>query len=206
MQLDRGQVRLWRTRWLAAASLLAQAVAEGVSDQQLKAIITKVLSDEPRLGTPKFFSVEIVVQIVAIACESPQEDERPISHWSARELASEAVKRGIVEKVSPRSVGRFLKGSKESNRTAIGTGSTLIRMIRLPEEEQVRTICQLHQQAVELFTQDGIHLISTDEMTGIQALERAHPTKPMRIGLVERQEFEYIRHDTQSGKSQLGYC
>lgn len=35
-------------------------------------------------------------------------------------------------------------------------------------------------------------------MTGIQALERAHPTKPMRIGLVERQEFEYIRHGTQS--------
>ena len=110
LQLDRGQVRLWRTRWLAAASLLAQAVAEGVSDQQLKAIITKVLSDEPRWGTPKFFSVEIVVQIVALACESPQESERPVSHWSARELASEAVKRGIVEKVSPRSVGRFLKG------------------------------------------------------------------------------------------------
>lgn len=110
LQLDRGQVRLWRTRWLAAASLLAQAVAEGVSDQQLKAIITKVLSDETRLGTPKFFSVEIVVQIVALACESPQESERPVSHWSARELASEAVKRGIVEKVSPRSVGRFLKG------------------------------------------------------------------------------------------------
>ena len=43
-----------------------------------------------------------------------------------------------------------------------------------------------------------MHLVSTDEMTGIQALERANPTKPMRIGLVERQEFEYIRHGTQT--------
>ena len=41
-------------------------------------------------------------------------------------------------------------------------------------------------------------MVSTDEMTGIQALERAHPTKPMRLGKVERQEFEYIRHGTQS--------
>lgn len=35
-------------------------------------------------------------------------------------------------------------------------------------------------------------------MTGIQALERAHPTKPMRPGRVEQVEFEYIRHGTQS--------
>ena len=41
-------------------------------------------------------------------------------------------------------------------------------------------------------------MISTDEKTGIQALERAHPTQPMESGRVERQEFEYIRHGTQS--------
>jgi hypothetical protein len=44
----------------------------------------------------------------------------------------------------------------------------------------------------------GIHVLSTDEMTGIQALERAAPTLPMRPGQVERREFEYIRHGTQS--------
>ena len=53
----------------------------------------------------------------------------------------------------------------------------------------VNSICT----AAELLTL-GIHLVSTDEMTGIQALERAHPTQPMGIGKVERQEFEYIRH------------
>src|SRR5215212_8279156 len=40
--------------------------------------------------------------------------------------------------------------------------------------------------------------MSTDEMTGIQALERKHPTLPLLPGLVERREFEYIRHGTQS--------
>jgi transposase len=39
-------------------------------------------------------------------------------------------------------------------------------------------------------------VVSTDEMTGIQALERAAPTLPMRPGQVERREFEYVRHGT----------
>jgi len=61
----------------------------------------------------------------------------------------------------------------------------------------VSYICQLHQQAHQLLTQ-GIHLVSTDEMTGIQALERTVANRPMKPGRVERIEFEYIRHGTQS--------
>ena len=44
----------------------------------------------------------------------------------------------------------------------------------------------------------GAHIVSTDEMTGIQALERIAPTQPMRPGQVERREFEYERHGTLS--------
>ncbi len=40
--------------------------------------------------------------------------------------------------------------------------------------------------------------MSTDEKTGLQALERRFPTLPMRPGDVERREFEYIRHGTQT--------
>jgi hypothetical protein len=67
---------------------------------------------------------------------------------------------------------------------------------------QVKTVCDLYQQAPQLHAQ-GIHLVSTDEKTGIQALERAAPTKPMQPGVAgqagqsERQEYEYIRHGTQ---------
>jgi hypothetical protein len=69
-------------------------------------------------------------------------------------------------------------------------------------EAQVKTVCALYEQAPQLQTQ-GVHLISTDEKTGIQALERAAPTKPMQPGVagqagrIERQEYEYIRHGTQ---------
>lgn len=42
----------------------------------------------------------------------------------------------------------------------------------------------------------GAHVISVDDKTGMQALERLHPTKPVRPGLVERVEFEYVRHGT----------
>lgn len=68
-----------------------------------------------------------------------------------------------------------------------------------PQEfsQQVKLVCQLYEDAPTLYSQ-GIHLVSTDEMTGIQALERVHPSKPMRPGKVELTEFEYIRHGTQS--------
>jgi transposase len=42
----------------------------------------------------------------------------------------------------------------------------------------------------------GERVLSTDEMTGIQALERKHPPIPMGPGRVERREFEYIRRGT----------
>jgi putative transposase len=63
--------------------------------------------------------------------------------------------------------------------------------------EQVATVCAVYAAAPVLETL-GVHVLSTDEMTGIQALERAAPTLPMHPGKVERREFEYIRHGTQS--------
>jgi transposase len=57
-------------------------------------------------------------------------------------------------------------------------------------------VCNLYQEAPQLHNQ-GVHVMSTDEKTGIQALERAAPTKALQSGVPERQEAEYIRHGTQ---------
>lgn len=57
-------------------------------------------------------------------------------------------------------------------------------------------MCELYAQAPALHAA-GVHVLSTDEKTAIQALERTHPTRPTRPGLVELQEFEYTRHGTQ---------
>jgi transposase len=62
-------------------------------------------------------------------------------------------------------------------------------------EQQVKTVCEVYQAALARQAQ-GDRTISCDEMTGIQALERKQPTKPMRPGQVEKREFEYIRHGT----------
>jgi DDE superfamily endonuclease len=42
----------------------------------------------------------------------------------------------------------------------------------------------------------GERLLSTDELTGVQALERKHPGLPLAPGKVERREFAYVRHGT----------
>lgn len=62
---------------------------------------------------------------------------------------------------------------------------------------QVETICTLYAYAPLLHALGG-HVVSCDEMTGIQALERIAPTKPLQPGREERREFEYKRHGTLS--------
>jgi hypothetical protein len=61
----------------------------------------------------------------------------------------------------------------------------------------VDDICALYRQAPDL-TEQGERVLSTDELTGVQALERKEPNLPPAPGKVERQEFEYIRHGTSS--------
>src|SRR4028119_244504 len=108
LQLARNTVRRWRQRWLAAVERLRSVEAEGISDKELLQMMAAVLADAPRPGTAATFTTEQVVQIIALACESPHCSERPVSHWTTQELVSEAVKRGIVDNISQRSVGRFL--------------------------------------------------------------------------------------------------
>ena len=64
-------------------------------------------------------------------------------------------------------------------------------------KQQVNQVCQLYKEAQQLQAQ-GVHIVSCDEMTGIQAIERAYPTQAMTLKEVERVEFEYIRHGTLS--------
>jgi hypothetical protein len=64
-------------------------------------------------------------------------------------------------------------------------------------EEIIRTICRVYHEAPSLHKQ-GERTVSTDELTGVQALERTHPGLPLARGHVQRREFEYERHGTRS--------
>jgi putative transposase len=100
-------VRYWRKRWRQADD---------------KHSVCKRLADAPRSGAPPTYTAEQVCAVVAMTCEKPSESERPISQWSQREIADEAIRRGIVPNISQRSVGRFLKKRPTSSRIASATG------------------------------------------------------------------------------------
>src|SRR5947209_723458 len=89
-------VRSWRTRWigLQAVSLDDMSVRER-------------LTDVPRPGRHAQITAEQTCQMVALACEQPK--ERPISHWTGREIADEVMRRGIVPQISPRHAARLVK-------------------------------------------------------------------------------------------------
>jgi len=110
-QVDYETVRRWRDRWHAAEARL-QAIEATGKPKLLSQAIEVLLTDEQRPGAPATFTFEQFMQIMALACETPTASQRPISSWTPRELADEAVKRGIVEQISPRTVERFLKGER----------------------------------------------------------------------------------------------
>jgi putative transposase len=91
-------VKLWRNRWVK----LEDIALDDLSVEQR-------LSDAPRPGTPARITADQRCKIEALACEKPENSERPISQWTAREIADEVMKRKIVEKISGRHAARLLK-------------------------------------------------------------------------------------------------
>jgi transposase len=190
----RQTVYKWGKRWRRQARQLAEVEAQERSDQALSNRLAGLLLDAYRPGKPATFSPEQIVKLIAVACERPQDSGRPITRWSSRELAAEVVKRGIVKTIARSTISQLLKEAK------IKPHLSRYWLNAQPEDEaafdaQVRIVCALYRQATQLHKL-GIHLVSTDEKTGIQALQHTYPAKPVRAGQVARIEHEYDRHGT----------
>lgn len=192
--LGRHQVGVWRRRWQEAFADLIRV--ECTDDPPaLRQAIEGVLSDEHRSGSPGKFTGEQLAQLLALACEPPEKSGLPITHWTGAELAAEASKRGIVDSISPSQVNRYLREAElQPHKSRYWLNTTE----KDPEvfAAQVQMVCACYQDAPELYRYHNTHTISTDEMTGIQALERCAATKTMKPGRVEKPEFEYKRHGT----------
>ena len=91
-------VRLWRNRWVKLQDI-------SLDDLSLE----DRLQDAPRPGAPATITADQRCQIEALACEKPEKSGRPITHWTAREIADELKKRKIVDNISPRHAARLLK-------------------------------------------------------------------------------------------------
>jgi putative transposase len=105
---ERHAVGLWRRRWAEAFGRLV-LVECCEKESALPRALDELLSDLPRSGCPGKFTAFQVTQVLAVACEPPEDSGRPVTHWTPRELADEVHKRGIVGSISARQVGRFLK-------------------------------------------------------------------------------------------------
>ena len=95
LDINRQMARLWRNRWLE-------------TDGKDLSILQR-LQDQERVGAPVKFSMEQIIELFALACSSPSDYGRPISHWTSRTLADEIMKQGIIESISVRHVGRLLE-------------------------------------------------------------------------------------------------
>ena len=91
-------VRCWRNRWVKGQAIpLADLSAE------------ERLQDMPRPGAPPRITADQRCKIEALACEIPENSGRPISQWTAREIADEVIERKIVDTISGRHAARLLK-------------------------------------------------------------------------------------------------
>ena len=110
---ERHGIGIWRRRWQQAFPQLT--VIECVEKPPaLRDAIGTVLGDLPRAGCGGKFTAEQIARILAVACEPPEKSDRPVTHWTSRELTDEVIERGIVATISVRQVGRFLKGGGAS--------------------------------------------------------------------------------------------
>jgi transposase len=163
-------VRKWRGRF---------------ADQGLAGLV-----DRPRSGRPPRFTPVQVAEIKALACQLPAESDAPLARWSCPELANQAARQGIVERVSASTVRRWLAADALKPwqyRSWIS--------IRDPDFRAKATrVLDLYQRMW-----DGQplgpdeYVISSDEKPSIQARCRCHPTLPPGRRRAMRVEHEYDR-------------
>ena len=201
VQLNRQQVGVWRQRWRDAWESLC--VWECHEPQRLREAILDVLSDAPRPGAPPTFHADQVARIVALACESPKLSGRPINHWTLTELRDEVLARNIVETISRAQVGRFLpQAALQPHRKKMWLNTTE----KNPEtfQREVENVCKTYLEAPQKAAVNGVHAVSVDEATSLQALEHSATDKAVQSGQVLKQEFKYTRHGTTVTKVDLG--
>ena len=166
------------------------------------------LCDQDRDGRTPEFSEEQVVQLMSLATAEPDTQGVPHSHWSCRELARVAVELGHFAHLSKSQVQRLLnKDDLKPHKVQMWLG----RKDDADYDERATTVTGLCCDATEPGSKSALAsdpvpkvaaeslehaLVSFDEKTGIQALERIAPDRPMKKGMPAKLEYEYKRHGT----------
>ena len=146
------------------------------------------LHDKPRPGAPPKFAPVARLELIALACEPVERHEGKTTRTIA-ELVDEALARRLVDGIGWSSYQRLLAASDLRPHRIHGWLHSPDPQFR----EKVTAITELY-----LHPPAGAVVLSIDEKTGMQALERRFPDRPAAPGRRRRREFEYRRHGTQS--------
>ena len=178
----------------AGASTTAIAEAVGVSVQTVSHWRSRLarkgvqgLQEVPRPGRPRRIGETQRLELLALACEPAKLQGRATP--TLDELVDRAVQRGVVKQISRSHLQRILQaGDLRPHRVR--------QWLHSPDpqfRQKVNEICALYRRAPK-----GSVVLSIDEKTGIQAIERKHADREPQPGRARRREFEYIRHGTQA--------
>jgi transposase len=131
------------------------------------------------------------VDVVSIATRQPAEHDCHATRWSLGDIARTILNGNRAQAMSRSTIWRILEEADlKPHKSQYWLNS------HDPDfDEKARDICKLYVDAPQLY-QQGRLVICCDEKTGMQILERKHPTKPVAPGIPERREHEYIRHGT----------
>jgi transposase len=145
------------------------------------------LQEQARPGRPKRISHGTRMELLALACAPAEEEGRATP--TLNELLDKAITGKVVDRISRSHLHRILQaGDIRPHRVR--------QWLHSPDpafREKVNAICALYHQVPA-----GAVVLSIDEKTGIQAIERKHLDRPPQPGRLRRREFEYIRHGTQA--------
>ncbi|NDZ12898.1 IS630 family transposase [Variovorax sp. WS11] len=178
----------------AGASTTAISEAVGVSVQTVSHWRTRLarqglkgLDEVARPGRPRRIGASQRLELLSLACEPAQTQGRATP--TLDELVERAVERGVVTQISRSHLQRILQaGDLRPHRVR--------QWLHSPDpqfRQKVNAICALYRQAPK-----GSVVLSVDEKTGIQAIERKYADRAPARGRARRREFEYVRHGTQA--------
>ncbi len=180
----------WKNRAIKFLSKLPKDISELNDD-----LLMEMLSDKPRSGRPCEFTPEQLCLVMRIALEKPDDSNRPITFWTAREIANETIKRKIVDYISSSTVSNLLRNADiRPHKSRYWLNPKIDDEAKFHQE--IKEICSIYENIEQLQKENTI-VVSIDEKTGMQATERIAPDKPHIKGSIAKLEFEYKRHGTQ---------
>ena len=198
--VSRNVVGRWRKRFVDSLSILNRIAQK--RPESLAANIHAALSDNPRSGRPPVFDAVCRSFIIGIACNNPSDYGFVRSHWSLPVLRKAVLAKKVVSSISCATINRILNDVElkpHKNRYWLHSAEKGENPFTYKQKiQEINGIYFTAAMINQFGGESDLRIVSTDEMTGIQALEHKYPDKLARPHMTAKTEFEYIRHGTTS--------